>query len=86
MHTYRGEDPADWIAAVAVGDRSALERLYDRYSPLVYSLAMRILGIRADAEDVVQEVFLQVWRRAETYRPDRGSPLRCRSTCWRRPT
>ena len=77
MHTPRGEEPADWIAAVAAGDRSALERLYDRFAPPVFALALRILGIRADAEDVVQEVFLQMWRRAETYRIDRGSP-----ECW----
>ena len=55
----------------------ALERLYDRFAPPVFALALRILGIRADAEDVVQEVFLQMWRRAETYRLDRGSP-----ECW----
>ncbi|WP_165223049.1 sigma-70 family RNA polymerase sigma factor [Aquisphaera insulae] len=77
MSKHSGEDPADLIAAVARGDRPALERLYDRYAPLVYSLSLRILGIRADAEDVVQEVFLQVWRRADTYRSDRGS-----AECW----
>ncbi|QEH39248.1 ECF RNA polymerase sigma factor RpoE (plasmid) [Aquisphaera giovannonii] len=77
MDTQPGEEPTDLIAAVARGDRQALERLYDRYAPIVHSVGLRILGIRADADDVVQEVFLQVWRRAETYRPDRGSP-----ECW----
>ena len=65
------------IVAVARGDRAALARLYDRYSPVVYAVTWRILGNRADAEDVVQEVFLRVWRHGDTFRPDRGS-----FECW----
>ena len=72
MQTRHAEDPVELIAAVAAGDRVAIERLYDRFAPLVFSVALRILRIQADAEDVVQEVFLQVWNRAETYRSDRG--------------
>ncbi|MFO0892294.1 MAG: sigma-70 family RNA polymerase sigma factor [Isosphaeraceae bacterium] len=69
----REHDGSPILAQVAQGDRVAFERFYDRYSSLVYTLALRILRTRADAEDLVQEVFLQVWRRAESYRPERGS-------------
>ena len=46
--------------------------LYDRYARLVFSLALKILNDRAGAEEVVQEVFVKVWRRAQDYRADRG--------------
>jgi len=55
------------------GDSSALAEFYDRYAALVNGLALRILRNTAEAEDVVQEVFVQVWRQAERYDPTRGS-------------
>jgi RNA polymerase sigma-70 factor, ECF subfamily len=59
---------------MARGHRPALEQLYDRHAHLVFSLALRVLRNQADAEEVVQEVFLQVWREAERYDPARGTP------------
>lgn len=54
-------------------EETALEELYDRHSTAVYSLALRIVGDRAAAEDVLSDVFWRVWRRAETFDPGRGS-------------
>ena len=51
----------------------AFELLYDRHSRVAYSLALRVLGDRSSADDVVQDAFLAVWRRAATYAPARGS-------------
>ncbi len=61
------------IEQLARGAPEAFEVLYDRYSRLAYTVAVRVLSDEAAAEDVVQEAFLSVWRRSMTYRPERGS-------------
>jgi RNA polymerase sigma-70 factor, ECF subfamily len=62
------------IEKVANQDRDAFSQLYDRFSTLVFSLALRMLRVRSDAEDLLQEVFVQVWRQAQGYSSARGSP------------
>ncbi len=62
------------IRQVANRDRDAFSQLYDRFSTLVFTLAMRMLKARADAEDLLQEVFVQIWRQAQSYNAERGSP------------
>lgn len=74
MGTEAQDDPVALIREVARADREAFGRLYDRFAPLVFAFALRVLGRRAEAEDLLQEVWLQVWRQAGTYRQDRGSP------------
>lgn len=61
------------IARIAQRDSEALEALYARYGNHVFALAVAMLGDRARASDLTQEVFLLVWRAAGTYRPT-GSP------------
>jgi RNA polymerase sigma-70 factor (ECF subfamily) len=58
---------------LARGDRSALERFHRLYAGLVNGLALRILHDVGEAEDVTQEVFLQIWRQADRYDPQRGT-------------
>ncbi len=55
------------------GDEKALAELYDRYTPLVYPVALRILRRAADAEEVVQQAWLQVWKGAAGYDAGRGT-------------
>jgi RNA polymerase sigma-70 factor, ECF subfamily len=62
------------IQRVANQDREAFSQLYERFSTLVFTLAMRMLKGRSDAEDLLQEVFVQVWRQARSYSAERGSP------------
>jgi RNA polymerase sigma-70 factor (ECF subfamily) len=62
------------IQKVANQDRDAFSQLYDRFFSLVFTLAMRMLKVRSDAEDLLQEVFVQVWRQAQSYSAQRGSP------------
>ena len=62
------------ILRVANQDREAFSQLYERFSTLVFTLAMRMLKIRSEAEDLLQEVFVQVWRQARGYSAERGSP------------
>lgn len=65
------QDQAD-MAAAARGDQAALARLYDRYGRMVFALALRVADDRSAAEEVTQDVFLQVWRRAAAFDPSRG--------------
>lgn len=60
-------------AALARGDKAALARLYDRLAKPLYSLALRVTNDGAEAQDVVHDVFLQLWNRATDYDPARGS-------------
>jgi RNA polymerase sigma-70 factor, ECF subfamily len=60
------------IARIRAGDQSAMADLYDRYSVVVYGVALRVLANAAAAEDVVQEVFLQLWRNPQAFDPERG--------------
>src|SRR5712691_6294461 len=65
---------AELIRQMVAGDREAFARFYDRYAPLVFPLIQRILRERADASDVLQEVFWEAWQGAAGYDPARGSP------------
>lgn len=56
------------------GDQSALGEFYDLHAGLVNGIALRVLRDATEAEDVVQEVFVQVWRQATRYDPGRGTP------------
>jgi RNA polymerase sigma-70 factor (ECF subfamily) len=74
MATDLVENPRALLQQIAGGDGEAFRRFYDRYASLVFTFAIRLLGSRSDAEDLLQEVFLQVWRQAQSYSPERGSP------------
>ena len=69
----QGPDDARLIAAIRAGDESAMAQLYDRYSSLVYAVALRVLQDTGAAEDVLQEIFLQLWRRPSAFDASRGS-------------
>ncbi len=71
MSTSQATDGA-LIERIAGGEREAFEELYARYARPVLGLALRRLGDRGRAEDVVQEVFAAIWRSASTYDPRRG--------------
>ena len=61
------------IERMTAGDSSALAELYDRYSDLLYSLAVRIVGGASDAEEALQDTWMQAWRTAASYDVSRGA-------------
>jgi RNA polymerase sigma-70 factor (ECF subfamily) len=66
-------DDADLIRRLQAQDPDALEQLYDRYSPMTYGIILRIAGDAGAAEDLLQEVFLKIWERAQSFERDKGS-------------
>jgi len=79
--SFQTHDPARTGADIALfqrviaRDAGALGELYDQHSRLLFGLILRILKDRGDAEEVLQEVFVQAWTRAATYNLGLGSPL-----------
>jgi RNA polymerase sigma-70 factor (ECF subfamily) len=69
-------EDVELMRAVQGRDASALMALYDRHRGLAFALAYRILGDPGTAEEAVQDAFMQVWRRADSYDPSRGSGVR----------
>jgi RNA polymerase sigma-70 factor, ECF subfamily len=61
------------VARVRAREESAMAALYDRYSSLVYAVALRVLGDTGAAEDILQEIFLQLWRKPAAFDSARGS-------------
>ncbi len=69
----RNREQARLVTTMARGDKHALAGLYDQLSGPIYSLAYRMLGDASEAQDLVQDIFLQIWRTASTYESSRGS-------------
>src|SRR6202048_4877004 len=67
------QDDATLLALVKRGDEYAMASLFDRYSRVAYSVALRVLRDPASAEDILQEVFMQVWRNPDAFVATRGS-------------
>lgn len=67
-------DDHQLIQLVAQAEKEALEALYSRYSSPVYSLAMYMLKQQALAEEVTQDIFLNIWLKAGSFKADRGAP------------
>jgi RNA polymerase sigma-70 factor (ECF subfamily) len=67
------EQDARLLQAMARGDVRAFESLYDRYAPQAYGLALRVSRSRQIAEESVQDAFLSIWQRAESFRPEKGT-------------
>lgn len=68
MEDKRPADPVDLVAAMAAGDSGApLEQFYALYASTVLALLTKMLGSRAEAEEILQDVFVELWRRADQY-------------------
>ncbi len=68
----------DWVAQIeqiAAGDQTALAQFYELTNRMAFGLILRILGDRSTAEEVLLDVYTQVWRQADHYRRERGTPL-----------
>jgi RNA polymerase sigma-70 factor (ECF subfamily) len=63
------------LQRIGAGDVVSFEDLYDRFSGVLFSAAAQILNDHREAEDVLQDVFIQIWDKAKLYKPSRGKPL-----------
>src|SRR5258708_39500640 len=70
-----GKDDRDLVQRMASKDATALDAFYKRYNRIAFSLVLRIVGNREDAEDVLTDVFWQVWQQAPRYDSSRGKPI-----------
>jgi RNA polymerase sigma-70 factor (ECF subfamily) len=68
------ERDVEWLRRIADGDRSAFSSFYDQYAGLLFSIAVKVLNDNKEAEDVLQEVFVQIWHKAHAFNPQLGKP------------
>jgi RNA polymerase sigma-70 factor, ECF subfamily len=73
MATSQDAADREMLAQAASGDQAAFAKLYDRLSGPLYSLAVRMLSDANEAQDAVQDIFVQIWRRAAKYDPTQSS-------------
>jgi len=78
--TTASDDLARLMPRIAGGDRSALQQLYSATSAKLFGVCLRILGDREESEDVLQEVYLTIWRRADRFDPARAGVMTWIST------
>jgi RNA polymerase sigma-70 factor (ECF subfamily) len=71
----REASDAELIARMAKGDTGAVASFYDRHSPLLFSIALRIVGDRREAEETLQDAMRCVWENAPLYEPSQGKPM-----------
>lgn len=71
--TPRVSPEIELLERIRMGDERAMAELYDRFAPVVYGAALRVMGDPSAAEDVLQEVFLQLWRNPTAFDANRGN-------------
>jgi RNA polymerase sigma-70 factor (ECF subfamily) len=69
------DDEQALMTAIAAGDREAFARFYDRYSPPVFAYCLRALHDRSDAEDLLLDIFAEIWERSSRYDASRSKPF-----------
>ena len=69
------EAEIELLKRIGQGDRRSFEELYDRFAGVLFSTAYRMLKNQQAAEDVLQDGFIQIWKKAPLYSPDRGRPM-----------
>jgi RNA polymerase sigma-70 factor (ECF subfamily) len=74
-HAKELEAEIELLKRIGQGDRESFEELYDRFSGVLFSTAYRVLSNQVAAEDVLQDVFIQIWEKAPLYNPAIGKPL-----------
>ncbi len=67
------EEEIRLLERIVLKDQKALEKLYDLYSKIIYSIVLRIVKNQEDAEEILQNIFLQVWERARSFNRSRGT-------------
>lgn len=74
-HVANPEEEAAWIYSIANGDRIAFRNLHERYRAILFFTIQKVLGNMEDSEDVLQEVFSKIWKKAHLFELSRGKPL-----------
>lgn len=75
IQASRRDELAGMLEAVAQGDRSAFARLYDRTSSKLYGIGLRLLGSESEAEELLQDVYVTVWQKADRFDAAKASPI-----------
>jgi RNA polymerase sigma-70 factor (ECF subfamily) len=67
------DEEREWMVQVQNGDKHALRKLYDRFSKILFGMIYKILRNKEEAEDLLQEIFVKIWNKADQFDPSRGS-------------